>query len=73
MTCVVNAYSTVTDFARLRGWPTSQPRMTAMLRANSCNGTLAVMATSASRAFGMQAIGAENTRRFFTDVFFGPA
>ena len=47
--------------------------MTAMLRASSCSGTLAVMATSASRAFGMQAIGAENTRRFFTDVFFGPA
>ena len=25
-----NGYSTVTDFARLRGWSTSQPRRTAM-------------------------------------------
>ena len=46
-------YSTVTDFARLRGWSTSQPRSTAMARANSCSGTLAVMALNASRTFGM--------------------
>ena len=47
------SYSTVTDFARLRGWSTSQPRSTAMARANSCSGTLAVTAENASRTFGM--------------------
>ncbi len=46
-------YSTVTLFARLRGWSTSQPRATAMARASICSGTLAVMAENASRTFGM--------------------
>ncbi len=46
-------YSTVTDFARLRGWSTSQPRKSAMERANSCSGTLAVMGVKQSRTFGM--------------------
>ena len=46
-------YSTVTDFARLRGWSTSHPRSSAMERANSCNGTLAVMGVKQSRTFGM--------------------
>ena len=47
-----NNYSTVTDFARLRGWSTSQPRSTAMARANSCRGTLVTMGENSSRTFG---------------------
>ena len=35
----VSCYSTVTLFARLRGWSTSQPRRTAMWYASSCSGT----------------------------------
>lgn len=47
-----HSYSTVTDFARLRGWSTSQPRLTATARESSCKGTLAVMGEKASRTFG---------------------
>ena len=46
-------YSTVTDFARLRGWSTSQPRLTATARASSCSGTLAVMGMKVSRTRGI--------------------
>lgn len=46
-------YSTVTLFAKLRGWSTSHPRRRAIERASSCSGTLAVMAENASRTFGM--------------------
>ena len=46
-------YSTVTLFAKLRGWSTSHPRAMAISRANSCNGTLAVMALKQSRTFGI--------------------
>ena len=41
-------YSTVTLFARFRGWSTLQPRSTAMWYASSCSGTLARMGVSAS-------------------------
>src|SRR5947207_2937672 len=34
-------YSTVTDFARFRGWSTSHPRRTAMWYASSCKGIAA--------------------------------
>ena len=46
-------YSTVTLLARLRGWSTSQPRISATSRASSCRGTLAVMGLKASRTRGM--------------------
>lgn len=46
------SYSTVTLLARLRGWSTSHPRRMATSRANSCRGTVAVMALSASRTAG---------------------
>ena len=46
-------YSTVTLFAKLRGWSTSHPRAMAISRANSCSGTLAVMALKQSRTFGI--------------------
>ena len=41
-------YSTVTDFAKLRGWSTSQCFKSAISRANNCNGTLAVIAEKQS-------------------------
>ena len=50
------SYSTVTLFARLRGWSTLQPRMRATSRASSCNGTLAVMALKQSRTGGIEMI-----------------
>ena len=37
----VKNYSTVTDFARFRGWSTSFPRAVASSHANTCNGTVA--------------------------------
>jgi len=33
-------YSTVTDFARFRGWSTSVPRRTATWYASNCSGTV---------------------------------
>ena len=41
-------YSTVTDFARLRGWSTSVPRATAVWYANSWSGITASAGDSAS-------------------------
>ena len=49
-------YSTVTLFARLRGWSTSQPRRMATSRASSCSGTLAVMGLNTSRTAGTRMI-----------------
>ncbi len=43
-----NAYSTVTDFAKLRGWSTSVPFRTATWYASSCNGIVKTMGAIAS-------------------------
>src|SRR5271157_5301168 len=45
-------YSTVTDFARLRGWSTSQPRRTAMWYASNWHGTTSRIGESSSGASG---------------------
>ena len=47
------AHSTVTLFARFRGWSTSQPRRTAMWYARSCSGTVARIGVSASCVRGI--------------------
>ncbi len=36
--CAANAYSTVTDFAKLRGWSTSVPLIKATWYDNNCSG-----------------------------------
>ena len=45
-------YSTVTLFARFRGWSTSQPRRTAMWYASSCSGTTATIGIANAGAAG---------------------
>ncbi len=47
-----NRYSTVTDFARLRGLSTSVPRHTAMWYARSCMGTAMSIGLMSSEACG---------------------
>ena len=46
--------STVTLFARFRGWSTLGPRSTAMWQASSCSGTLARIGVSTSCVRGMR-------------------
>jgi hypothetical protein len=46
-------YSTVTDFARLRGWSTSWPSSTATWYAKSCSITVLRMAATASSTAGI--------------------
>ena len=49
---LLSRYSTVTVFARLRGWSTGRPRMRAMRYASSCSGTTARTAERKAGAFG---------------------
>ena len=46
-------YSTVTDFARLRGWSTSWPLAIAISEANTCSGTVATSGCSSVGVGGM--------------------
>lgn len=47
------AYSTVTDFARFRGWSTSLPRAVASSQAKTCSGTVATSGWSRVGVAGM--------------------
>ncbi len=49
----VGYYSTVTDFARLRGWSTLQPRITAMWYESNCSGMVARSGDSISSVSGI--------------------
>jgi len=48
-----SCYSTVTDFARLRGWSTLQPRRTAIWYERSCKGMVATRGTNISLVSGI--------------------
>lgn len=49
-------YSTVTDFAKLRGWSTLQPRITAMWYESNCSGITAKSGTRASWQAGISMV-----------------
>src|SRR5450830_949238 len=53
-------HSTVTDFARLRGWSTSQPRRRATWYARSWRGTTDTIGWSAGWIFGIVSTASAN-------------
>ena len=54
-------YSTVTDFAKLRGWSTLHPRITAIWYDNNCNGIVDSNGIKGSTVSGISIIWSANS------------